>query len=177
MVASTIAVRPMTDGAPTLTLRPLREDDVERLAKIVAAPGVREWWPSADEPDRVRDELRSDQSYKTFAVDVDGALAGWLGVEEEEDPYYRSAALDIVLAPEYQGRGLGPEALRTMVRRLIDKGHHRFTIDPAVENERAIRAYRSVGFKPVGVTRRSERRPDGGWRDSLLMDLLADELT
>jgi aminoglycoside 6'-N-acetyltransferase len=28
----------------------------------------------------------------------------------------------------------------------------------------------------VGVMRRAERAPDGRWRDSLLMDLLADEL-
>lgn len=124
----------------------------------------------------MREELRSDESYQTFAVEVDGELAGWMGVEEEDDPYYRSAALDIILAPEYQGRGLGPEALRTMIGRLIENGHHRFTIDPTVENERAISAYSKVGFRPVGVTRRSERGPDGVWRDGLLMDLLADEL-
>ena len=156
----------------------MTEHDVEALVDVVAAPGVREWWPSAGEPERVREELRSDDTYEAFAIEVDGELAGWLGVEEETDPYYRSAALDIILAPRFQGRGLGPEALRTVIRRLVEEhGHHRFTIDPAVDNERAIRAYEAVGFKPVGVTRRSERRPDGGWRDGLLMDLLADELT
>ncbi len=40
----------------------------------------------------------------------------------------------------------------------------------------AIRAYTKVGFRPVGITRRSERGPDGTWHDGLLMDLLADEL-
>jgi aminoglycoside 6'-N-acetyltransferase len=33
-----------------------------------------------------------------------------------------------------------------------------------------------LGFKPVGVMRRYERAADGTWHDSLLMDLLADEL-
>ena len=33
------------------------------------------------------------------------------------------------------------------------------------------------GFRDVGVMRRYERANDGTWRDSLLMDLLADELT
>jgi aminoglycoside 6'-N-acetyltransferase len=163
--------------AARLTIRPLEEADVDELAEIVAKPGVRDWWPSAGEPEQVRAELRSDERYKTFAIEVDGELAGWMGVEEEDDPWYRSAALDIILAPEYQGRGLGPDALRTMIRRLIEKGHHRFTIDPATENERAISAYSKVGFKPVGVTRQSERRSDGGWRDGLLMDLMAEELT
>jgi aminoglycoside 6'-N-acetyltransferase len=160
-----------------VSLRPLREDDVDQLAEIVTEPGVREWWPSADEPERVREELRSDERYATFAIEVDGRLAGWLGIEEETDPYYRHAALDIILAPRYQGRGLGPEALRLALGDLVDRGHHRFTIDPAAENEGAIRAYESVGFRAVGVLRRAERRPAGGWRDSLLMEMLAEELS
>lgn len=78
---------------------------------------------------------------------------------------------------DLDGRGLGAEALRTVLRHLFDeRGHHRATIDPAVENERAIRSYERVGFRPVGVVRRAERAPDGRWRDALLMDLLADEL-
>ena len=49
-------------------------------------------------------------------------------------------------------------------------------LDPAVDNLAAICAYAKVGFRPVGITRRSERGPDGTWHDSLLMDLLAEEL-
>ena len=49
-----------------------------------------------------------------------------------------------------------------MARYLVhDRGHHRLAIDPAVANERAIRAYQRVGFKPVGVMRPYERGPDG----------------
>jgi aminoglycoside 6'-N-acetyltransferase len=40
----------------------------------------------------------------------------------------------------------------------------------------AIRCYRSVGFKVVGVRRQAERDSDGTWHDALLMDLLADDL-
>jgi aminoglycoside 6'-N-acetyltransferase len=40
----------------------------------------------------------------------------------------------------------------------------------------AIRCYSKVGFRPVGILRRSERGPDGSWHDGLLMDLLAEEL-
>ncbi|MDX6639590.1 MAG: hypothetical protein QOF12_601, partial [Solirubrobacteraceae bacterium] len=58
-----------------------------------------------------------------------------------------------------------------------ERGHHRITIDPALANARAIRCYEAVGFRPVGVTRRSERAPDGSWEDGLLMELLAEDLT
>jgi aminoglycoside 6'-N-acetyltransferase len=123
----------------------------------------------------VRGDLANDGA--AFAIEVDGRLAGWLGFTEENEPDYRHAGLDIFLAPEHQGRGLGPAALRLAARWLVEeRGHHRLTIDPAQANDRAIRAYASVGFRPVGVMRRYERGADGEWHDNLLMDLLADEL-
>jgi aminoglycoside 6'-N-acetyltransferase len=66
-----------------------------------------------------------------------------------------------------------------VARHLVTgRGHHRVVIDPAADNEAAIRCYAAVGFRPVGVLRRYERDVDGpGWHDGLLMDLLADELT
>jgi aminoglycoside 6'-N-acetyltransferase len=158
-----------------LTLRPLREEDLDELLEVIASPSVRDWWGATDEPDQVRRDLRNDGA--AFAIEVEGALAGWLGVSEENEPDYRSAGLDIILAAPYQDRGLGPEALRTAIDWLVrERGHHRFTIDPALNNERAIRAYSAVGFQRVGVMRRYERGPDGSWRDGLLMDLLAEEL-
>ena len=67
--------------------------------------------------------------------------------------------------------------MRALARHLFTvHGHHRIEIDPAADNHAAIRAYSKVGFRPVGITRRSERGPDGTWHDALLMDLLAEEL-
>jgi aminoglycoside 6'-N-acetyltransferase len=166
----------LTDGR--VTLRGLAQDDAEALAAIVEQPGVREWWGSEESDSRsaagfaaeARDEI-------AFAIEVGGALAGWLGFHEELEPDYRHASMDIFLAPERQGAGLGPAALRLAGRWLIEaRGHHRLMIDPAKANARAIRAYESVGFRPVGVLRDYERGPDGAWHDGLLMDLLAGEL-
>jgi aminoglycoside 6'-N-acetyltransferase len=158
-----------------LTLAPLTEAHLDALVELLADPSVRRWWGTVEGPEQLREDLRHDGG--AFAILVDGAVAGWLGVAEEDTPDYRHAALDIALGAAWQGRGLGPEALRTAIRWLIDaRGHHRFTIDPAVANARAIRAYERVGFKPVGVLRRYERGPDGTWEDGLLMDLLAEEL-
>jgi len=71
--------------------------------------------------------------------------------------------------------GEGRRALKLAVEHFAAKGHHRFTIDPNVENERAIRAYRAAGFEPVGVMRAYERNPEGGWNDALLMELIVPE--
>jgi aminoglycoside 6'-N-acetyltransferase len=61
-------------------------------------------------------------------------------------------------------------------RRVERREHHRITIDPAAANERAIRCYAKVGFRPVGVMRQYERGTDGRFHDGLLMELLRDDL-
>ena len=158
---------PVLRGA-RLTLRPIEDADLDALTEIVTAS---EWWgPVGD-----RDDLLQDG--KAFAIEVEGQVAGWLGFDEERDPDYMVASLDIMLAPSVQGRGLGPEALRVVIDWLVaQRGHRRFTIDPAVANGRAIKAYTAVGFRPVGVMREYERGRDGTWHDNLLMDLLASDL-
>ena len=165
--------------ARRLLLRGQQEADLERLEGIVTNPDGAEWWGIVEGREKLRRDLRCDDEDDSaaFTIEVGGEVAGWLGVWEENEPTYRYAGLDIMLAPEVRGRGMGPEALRTAIRWLIEeRGHHRLTIDPALANERAIRAYEAVGFRPVGVMRQYERDPAGGWRDGLLMDLLADEL-
>jgi aminoglycoside 6'-N-acetyltransferase len=157
--------------AGRLVLRPARAEDAEPLVAILREPGVAEWWGSYDVP-QLLPEIED-----AFAIEVGGAVAGLILFEEETDGMYRHVALDISLGGAWQGRGLGREALRAAIRHFAARGHHRFTIDPTVANERAIRCYAAVGFKPVGVLRSYERAPDGTWRDNLLMDLLIDELT
>jgi aminoglycoside 6'-N-acetyltransferase len=158
-----------------LKLRPVAEGDLDRLVEIVSAPGVGEWWGFVESEEKLRDDLLSDGD--AYAIEVDGKLAGWLGVWEEDEPEFRHGGVDIMLAPDRQGRGIGPRALRMAIDWLIDEcGHHRVTIDPAVGNDRAIHAYQAVGFHPVGVMRKYSKGPDGKWRDGLLMDLLAEEL-
>jgi aminoglycoside 6'-N-acetyltransferase len=157
-----------------VTLRPIGDADLEPLAEIIREPSVAAWWGESDEPDRLRDNLRMDG--EAWAIESDGELVGWIGFTEETEPEYRSVGLDISLTSRVQGQGLGPDALRTAIRWFADeRGHHRFTIDPNARNERAIKAYASVGFKPIGITRRSELI-DGEWTDGLLMDLLIEEL-
>jgi len=149
----------------------VQADDAQALADILAQPEVARWWGHND-LESVREQMRAQPS---FVIVIDGAVAGWLHVHEENEPDYPSVAFDIVLAPAVHRRGYGQEALRLAIRHFVERGHHRFTIDPAADNERAIRCYTSVGFKPVGVLRAYERTPDGTWRDGLLMDLLAAE--
>jgi aminoglycoside 6'-N-acetyltransferase len=158
-----------------LTLRPAGEADLDAIVEMIAEPKVRRWWGRTDRAQARRD-LLDDPDTETLAVELQGELIGIVLVSEANDPDYRHASLDISLKSAHHGQGLGREALAVAIEHLIrERGHHRITIDPAAENEVAIRSYSRLGFKPVGIMRQYERAPDGQWRDGLLMDLLADE--
>lgn len=157
-----------------VVLRPVVPDDVPELKRILRMPEVRRWW--RDEAER-EGWPHDDPSEPRFTIHVEGRVVGLVQYGEEDDPDYRHASIDIFLDPGVHGRGIGRDAVRTMARHLlVELGHHRLTIDPAADNERAIRTYAAVGFRPVGIMRQYERDADGlGWHDGLLMDLLADE--
>ena len=158
-----------------VVLRPLRGDDVERVAEIQAEPSVARWWGPPDEAELRRQAEGRDEA-KALAIEREGELVGLIQYHEENEPDFRHAGIDIFLAKHAQGSGLGPDAVRTLARFLIhERGHHRLTIDPSADNAVAIRAYEKVGFRAVCVMREYWRSPQGTWRDGLLMDLLARE--
>lgn len=160
-----------------VNLRPTVGADAHRLLEIITEPVVATWWGQWDIA-RVRDELIDpDDGTVILAIVGDGKTIGIVQFGEEEDPEYRHANIDIALDSDWHGRGLGADAVRTVARYLFEeRGHHRITIDPAAANQRAIRSYQRVGFKPVGVMRQYERGADGSWHDGLLMDLLREDL-
>ena len=131
-----------------------------------------EWWdelepdfPLDDEPDVTRLTIRHG-----------GEIAGMVQFDEELEPKYRHASIDIFVAPAHQGRGVCTESIRLVVDHLLrERGHHRITIDPAAENAAAVRCYTKAGFRPVGIMRLAERDADGqGWHDALMMELVVE---
>jgi aminoglycoside 6'-N-acetyltransferase len=158
-----------------VTLRPVGSGDKEKLRQIFSDPEVARWW--GDPGKSVEDALAVSEDDSQFLIELGGETIGFIQCSEETDPMYQHASIDISLRSPWQGKGLGPDAIRTLARYLIkEHGHHRLTIDPAAHNTRAIKAYERIGFKPIGLMRQYELGPSGEWHDGLLMDLLADGL-
>jgi aminoglycoside 6'-N-acetyltransferase len=155
-------------------IRPYGEADLPALLRILEQPEVARWWEDFDEQ-KLRKEV--EQTTSAWVIEVDGDVAGYIQIFEEPDPDERHVDIDIFVAAEHHGHGVGPQAMREVLRICFEeRGHHRAQLWTVPENARAIKAYEKVGFKTVGITRRSERR-DGDWHDELYMDLLAEELT
>jgi aminoglycoside 6'-N-acetyltransferase len=157
-------------------LRPLELEDVDQVETIQAQPSIARWWGAPERPE-LEAKARGEDEATAFAIQEAGKTVGLIQYYEENDADFRHAGIDLFLSDRAQGRGLGPDAIRTLARHLIeDRGHHRLVIDPALDNVEAVRAYEKVGFRRVGVMRKYWRDPNGDWRDGLLLDLLAEEL-
>lgn len=120
-----------------VVLVPVTAEQVPELRRILATPEVRARWRSEgasplwpfDDPSTAR-----------FAVLLEGAVRGMVQYGEEEDPDYRHASIDVFLDPAVHGCGVGRDTVATLARYLVhDRGHHRLVIDPAADNEPAIR--------------------------------------
>jgi len=153
-----------------VVLRETRDEDVPALRAQLLTPEVAAWWgpPWPEFP------FEDDEHHTPFTVRApDGTIAGLIQSYEEPEPAFRHATIDLFVAPPFQRQGLGTDAIRTLVRHLVeDRGHHRITIDPAAANVAAVRCYAAIGFRPVGTLRAYWRDPGGVWRDGLLMELI-----
>jgi len=159
-------------------LRPVVGADKTELVAIRATENVRRRWRGDDLESEFDDSLEDNEVVRLAIEAPVGVTVGMIQFEENEDQEYRHVALDIYVDPTFQRRGYASDAIRTLVHYLFDElGHHRATIDPAADNEAAIRCYESVGFKMVGLMQSYERQADGTWADGLLMELIADDRT
>ena len=136
-------------------VRPATADDADLLVGWHADPEVARYW---DGETTTRDQMLlelASPDVDPFVVQEDGDPVGYLqawfdGGSPDE------AGLDMFLIPGARGRGLGPDAARTLARWLLGTGRvRRLTVDPYLSNERAIRAWAKAGFRPV-----EEREPD-----------------
>ena len=151
-------------------LRTRTSDHQAELESVFRSPGVQRWWDESffdDDPEVPAEDLTQ------LTIFADDQIIGMVQFHEETDERYRHAGVDIALADDHQGKGLGPESIRLVLDHLASVGHHRVIIDPNAANTNAISAYSKLGFAPIGVMRQYEWSDhEQAWTDGLLMELL-----
>lgn len=125
---------------PALTMRRATVDDAAAVERILA--DAFHWTP----PD-LRSQLEhNDGAERTLVIERDGEPVGTVRLTHDGDT---GGVYGFAVAPAEQGKGIGRDALRRMCRLLREEGAARVGLEVAVENERALGLYTSIGFRPV----------------------------
>lgn len=183
-----VKVRHMLWHEDDLALRRLTPADAPLLAKWLSDPRVLEYYEGRDHPFdeaaiRAKFIARNESAITQCVVLHQGAPLGYVQfypldaadlAEYAYPPGLRAFGMDLFIGePEQWGRGLGTRLVAGVVGHLIAAhGAQRVTLDPHVDNPRAIRCYEKAGFRIVRLLPRHELH-EGKWRDCWLMERAA----
>lgn len=147
-------------------MRPsIREGDPSDREKLLAlAPrlleGVAPWRPRQAVLDAVTEWVRSalddlstdDQT--VLVAEYDNSIAGFVHVNETQHWAGQTDAYigELVVAPEFEGRGIGSELVQAAIDWSRARGLERVTLATGARNGRARQFYASLGFEEEGVT-------------------------
>jgi RimJ/RimL family protein N-acetyltransferase len=167
-----------------VVLRPVQAWDRERLYELVetieirALASERPPLPLSLEEVEARDKRWIDERHEDsawFAIDVDAELIGICGLHSI-DHYQQLAEVGIRIGLDWRGKGFGQDAVRTLVAygfRHLNLA--KISLRVLADDERAVGAYRKVGFVEEGRLR-AHAWYDGTRHDELVMAVFREEL-
>ncbi len=135
-----------------VTLRLARDSDAEAIAEWTSTPEVFAFWGGRAleiEEALAKYTGRRAPEVISYVICEQGCPVGYLQAWQQAGRY----GLDMFIASEAQGRRIGPRAAQALAGELTTAGWVPLTVDPAVDNIRAIKAWRAAGFRETGELR------------------------
>jgi GNAT superfamily N-acetyltransferase len=134
-----------------MDIRPATAADAPALAPLMAELG----YPTTPEEMAARLEiLQGRADFATLVAEVDGAIAGMVGVTVSPS-LYRSdllgAIVALVVSSGFRGRGIAARLVDRGEQWLRDAGAPRATVNPSTHREDAHRLYARLGYEATGV--------------------------
>ena len=124
---------------PALSVRPAAAADIPLISHLL------EVGFGGPQPHDLAGRLNSPHG-RILVVEVRGSAVGTLSLAREGDD---AGIYGFVIDPSWQGRGIGRGVLRRVCEQLRADGAGRIGLEVAVDNDRALGLYTSVGFMPV----------------------------
>ena len=163
-------------------LSPINPDDVALYTKWLNDPEIIEYLTLRTKmislhSEREQLEKMSHEHNYGVIVKEDNKLIGNCGFVEL-DYINRNCEVGIFIGDkEYLGKGYGTESLKLLISYGINYLNlNNFLLRVFSNNERAIKSYNKIGFKKIGIRRKSiiANRKE---YDMVFMDLLSEEFT
>ncbi|HYV33780.1 MAG TPA: GNAT family protein [Candidatus Limnocylindria bacterium] len=165
-----------------VVLRPVRMDDAPRFVKWFNDPSVHQFLSVREmslkgEKEWIKARLKSKNIHDLhFCIDtIDGKHIGSIGLHQI-NKLDKHAVFGIMIGEKtYWDHGLGTEATKLMLGYAFKKLKlHKVKLGVHVNNPRAIKVYKRLGFVKEGV-KRDEVLWKGKYYNSYIMSLLENE--
>ncbi len=140
----------------TLSLRALERGDLRFIHNLNNNRNIMSYWfeepyESFDELEELYNKHIHDNAERRFVVE--GENKALIGLVEliEINYIHRSAEFQIIITPEYQGKGYA----KTLINKALDYSFtilnlHKIYLHVAIENEKAVYLYEQCGFIEEG---------------------------
>lgn len=148
-----------SDTAPVpVSLRPMREDDLVAVQAVEERAYEFPWTLGI-----FRDCLRAD--YPAWVLEEGGVIIGYVLMSVAAGEAH---ILNVCVAPEHQGRGLGRKLVRAIMHVARGRGAQRVFLEVRPSNVGAIALYHDEGFNEIGRRPRYYPARDGR-EDAIVM--------
>ncbi len=165
-----------------LMLRPWSMNDLDDFFAYASIDGVGQmagWFPHQNIEESKKILKMFIDGKKTFAIVLDGRAVGSIGIEEYDEKEFPEFAqekvreIGFVLAKEYWGRGLMPEAAEEVIRWLFEEVQlDRILCGHFLNNQQSKRVQMKCGFVPYRVISYQTRM---GTAEQTMMSFLTKE--
>ena len=157
-----------------MTVRTATHADAPAIAAIYNA-GIEDRTATFETRQRTAAEVAvwMDGVHPVVVVERDGIVVGFADTTayRPRDCYAGVAEFGVYVARGQRGRGVGREAMETLVSAAEQAGFWKLVSRVFVDNAGSRALLRSVGFREVGTYRRHARL-DGAWRDVVIVERL-----
>ena len=168
-----------------LELRPVRDEDVDRILEYRNLPEVTRWLLRTEvDPESFRSAWRraaQDPDDHSAAVVLDGVVIGTVslglvdGMGQPGMPTRTQADLGYVFDPAYGGNGYATEAVSAMVAHAFDQlGVRRITAGCFADNRASVRILEKLGMRREQHGVGDSWHAELGWVDGYTYSLLAE---
>jgi ribosomal protein S18 acetylase RimI-like enzyme len=130
---------------PQITVRSMTVEDTPAVDALLVAAFP---WHQPNPTDPVAASRLSHHRDDTLVIELNGSTVGSVRLTRDGDTADVSG---FTVHPDHQGRGIGRDVLRRISHQALTEGAARVHLEVAVDNDRALGLYTSLGFAPIAT--------------------------
>lgn len=135
----------MLSEIDSILVRPMDFKDIKDVVKIEEKSFATPWSEYAFECELKDNEFAN---YLVLSIEEEDKVVGYAGTWVILDEAHIT---NVAILPEYRGKKLGQVLMLHLMKRAIEKGAKRMTLEVRVSNKPAQKLYERMGFSTAGV--------------------------